>query len=116
MAQAETQPPDSDPHLADELKNEAADWLVGLALRCDDRGYVERWCLRIGNGLPPGHPLLGLSALCVGHLSRRFGVVSDEARALVEELAARCERDPSDVDGNALSGLEDVHSYAPRRP
>ncbi|TYC09112.1 hypothetical protein FXF65_36190 [Actinomadura syzygii] len=95
------------------MKSEAADWLVGLALRCDDREYVERWCLRIGNGLPPGHPLLGLSALCVGHLSRRFGVVSDEARTLVEELAARCQRDPSDVDGNAISGVEDVRCYAP---
>ncbi|TYB42562.1 hypothetical protein FXF69_31830 [Actinomadura chibensis] len=94
------------------MEGEAADWLVGLALRCD----VERWCLRLGDGLPSGHPLLGLSALCVGHLSRRFGFVSAEARTLVEELAARCRRDPSDVDGNALSGLEDVECFAPRRP
>ncbi|WP_103938444.1 hypothetical protein [Thermomonospora echinospora] len=60
--------------------------------------------------------MLGLSALCIGHLSRRFGHLSGEARALVEELAARCRRDPTDVDGNALSGLEDVEWYAPRRP
>jgi hypothetical protein len=99
-----------------ELEAEAADWLVSLALRCDDREYVEAWCLRLGRGLPSGHPMLGLSALCVGHLSRRFGRLSGEARVLVEELAERCRRNPADVDGNAISGLEDVDLFVPRHP
>jgi hypothetical protein len=115
LAEAEVQRPAPDSHVAGKLEIEATDWLVSLALRCDDREYVEAWCLRLGHGLPSGHHMLGLSALCIGHLSRRFGYLSSEARALVEELAARCRRDPTDVDGNAISGLEDVEWYAPRR-
>lgn len=116
LGRTEVQRGARDPRAEDELEHEAADWLVSLALRCDDREYVEAWCLRLGCGLPSGHPMLGLSALCIGHLSRRFGRLSDEARALVEELAERCRRDPSDVDGNAITALEDVDWYVPRRP
>jgi hypothetical protein len=110
------QPPAPHSYGAGELEIEATDWLVSLALRCDDREYVEAWCLRLGRGLPSGHHMLGLSALCIGHLSRRFGYVSSEARALVEELAARCRNDPTDVGGNAITGLGDVEGYAPRHP
>ncbi|TQL98076.1 hypothetical protein FB559_3693 [Actinoallomurus bryophytorum] len=116
LAKVEVERPAPGSRFVSELESEAAGWLVSLALRCDEREYVEAWCLRLGHGLPSGHPMLGLSGLCIGHLSRRFGCVSSEARALVEELAARCRRDPTDVDGNAISGLEDVESYAPRHP
>jgi hypothetical protein len=48
---------------------------------------------------------------CLGHAARRFGRLSAESRALVESLAARAEADPSDVDGRALTGLDDVRSF-----
>jgi hypothetical protein len=116
LAGAEVQRPTPGFRVYGELETEATDWLVSLALRCDEREYVEAWCIRLARGLPSGHHMLGLSALCVGHLARRFGCLSEEARTLVEELAGRCRRDSTDVDGRAIDGLEDVELSVPRHP
>ena len=89
----------------------AADALVGIALHDDDREFIERCCLEVGTRAAAGNPLLGLAGLCLGHAARRFGYLSDQAIALVEALAARTEGDPSDVDGRALDGRDDVRSY-----
>ncbi|MEO3784532.1 hypothetical protein ABGB12_14445 [Actinocorallia sp. B10E7] len=99
-----------------DLEGEAVQWLIGIALRCEDHEYIEGWCVRLGRGLPPGHHMLGLAALCLGHSTRRFGRVSEEARALVEELAGRHRQNRDDVDARALSGLDDVDHFAPRHP
>jgi hypothetical protein len=40
-----------------------------------------------------------------------LGRLGDEARALAESLAARAEADPSDVDGRALDGYDDIRSF-----
>ncbi|MFI1224158.1 MULTISPECIES: hypothetical protein [unclassified Streptomyces] len=90
---------------------EAAGVLVGSALNDDDREFVESWCVRVGTRAVPGSPLLGLAGLCLGHTARRFGQLSDEALALTHALAARAEADPSDVDGRALDGLDDVRDF-----
>ena len=55
--------------------------------------------------------LLGLAGLCLGHAARRFGTLSDEGIALAQSLARRAERDPADVDGRALDGLEDIQLF-----
>jgi hypothetical protein len=89
----------------------AADALVGIALHDDDGEFMERCCLEVGTRAESGNPLLGLAGLCLGHAARRFGYLSDQAIALVESLAARAEADPSDVDGRALDGRDDVRSY-----
>ncbi|MGW7093204.1 hypothetical protein [Streptomyces sp. NPDC054874] len=94
---------------ADEI--EAASVLVGSALNDDDREFVEYWCVQVGTRAKAGSQLLGLAGLCLGHTARRFGKLSDEALALVRSLAARAEADPSDVDGRALDGLDDVRSF-----
>ncbi|MEU4351884.1 hypothetical protein [Streptomyces sp. NPDC023838] len=90
---------------------EAASVLVGSALNDDDREFVEHWCMEVGTRAISGSPLLGLAGLCLGHTARRFGRLSGEALALVESLASRAEADPSDVDGRALDGFDDVRSF-----
>ena len=40
----------------------------------------------------------------------QIGQLSDRAVALAEALAARAGLDPSDVDGRALDGLDDIRS------
>ncbi|MFJ5936933.1 hypothetical protein [Streptomyces sp. NPDC093071] len=90
---------------------EAATVLVGSALNDDDREFVERWCVEVGTRAVSGSPLLGLAGLCLGHTARRFGHLSDEALALTKSLAARAEVDPTDVDGRALDGLDDIQSF-----
>lgn len=92
-------------------EGEAASVLVGTALNDDDQEFVERWCKEVGTRAVPGSPLLGLAGLCLGHAARRFGCLGDEALALAESLAARAEADPSDVDGRALDGYDDVRSF-----
>lgn len=96
------------------LENEAADVLVGLALHDADRAFVEGWCIKLGRALAPGSPLPGLAALCVGHLARRFGQVSDEAASLVVDLANRSKADPADVDVRAQDGMDDVVFFTGR--
>lgn len=90
---------------------EAASVLVGSALKDDDREFVEHWCVQVGTRAVPGSQLLKLAGLCLGHTARRFGHLSDEALALSRSLAARAEVDPSDVDGRALDGLDDVRTF-----
>ncbi|MEU1543706.1 hypothetical protein ABZ461_37580 [Actinacidiphila glaucinigra] len=92
-------------------ETEAASVLVGSALNDDDREFVEHWCTEVGTRAVPGSPLLGLAGLCLGHTARRFGRLGDEALALAASLAARAEADPSDVDGRALDGYDDVRSF-----
>ncbi|MER7483575.1 hypothetical protein ABTX60_39075 [Streptomyces sp. NPDC126510] len=92
-------------------EGEAAGVLVGSALSDDDVEFVEHWCVQVGTRAVPGSPLLGLAGLCLGHTARRFGRLSDEALALVESLAARAEADPSDVDGRAVDGYDDVRDF-----
>ncbi|WUH92466.1 hypothetical protein OG900_21740 [Streptomyces sp. NBC_00433] len=90
---------------------EAASVLVGSALNDDDQEFVEYWCREVGTRAVSGSPLLGLAGLCLGHTARRFGRLSDEALALVKSLASRSEADPTDVDGRALDGYDDVRSF-----
>ncbi|WP_037573884.1 hypothetical protein [Phaeacidiphilus oryzae] len=90
---------------------EAATVLVGSALNDDDGDFVEHWCVQVGTRAVQGSPLLGLAGLCLGHTARRFGRLGDEALALSESLAVRAEADPSDVDGLALDGYDDVRSF-----
>ncbi|WP_234437110.1 hypothetical protein [Streptomyces maremycinicus] len=92
-------------------ETEAASVLVGSALNDDDREFVEHWCMEVGTRAVSGSPLLGLAGLCLGHTARRFGRLSDEALALAVSLAARAEADPSDVDGRAQDGYDDVRSF-----
>ncbi|MFK0047434.1 hypothetical protein ACIQU4_25620 [Streptomyces sp. NPDC090741] len=92
-------------------EGEAASVLVGSALNDDDRECVEHWCVQVGTRAVPGSPLLGLAGLCLGHTARRFGHLSDEALALAKSLALRAEADPSDVDGRALDGFDDIRSF-----
>ncbi|WP_259316314.1 hypothetical protein [Kitasatospora xanthocidica] len=92
-------------------EGEAAGVLVGTALHDDDARFVEHWCVRVGTRAAPGSPLLGLAGLCLGHAARRFGRLGEEAVALSGALAARAEADPSDVDGRALDGYDDVRSF-----
>ncbi|MDG9702931.1 hypothetical protein [Streptomyces sp. DH37] len=89
----------------------AACALVGSALNDDDGEFVEHWCVQVGTRAAPGSPLPGLAGLCLGHLARRFGRLGGEALALAQSLAARAEADPSDVDGRALDGHDDVRSF-----
>jgi hypothetical protein len=89
----------------------AASALVGIALNDDDQEFIESCCLEVGIRAATGNPLLGLAGLCLGHAARRFGRLSDQAIAMVESLAARAEADPSDVDGRALDGRDDVRWY-----
>ncbi|MEU1466414.1 hypothetical protein ABZ467_38695 [Streptomyces sp. NPDC005727] len=95
-------------------EGEAASTLVGTALNDEDQAFVEHWCVEVGTRAPAGSPLLGLAGLCLGHTARRFGHLSEEAVALAESLAARAEVDPSDVDGRALDGLDDIRSFLGR--
>jgi hypothetical protein len=90
---------------------EAANVLVGSALNENDREFVERWCVEVGTRAVSGSPLLGLASLCLGHIARRFGHLSEEALALAKSLATRAEMDPTDVDGRALDGLDDIRSF-----
>jgi hypothetical protein len=92
-------------------ESSAANALVGIALNDDDREFIERCCLELGRRAAAGSPLLGLAALCLGHVARRFRHVSDEAVALAESLATRARLDPSDVDGRALDGIDDIRAY-----
>jgi hypothetical protein len=93
---------------------EAAVALVGIALNDDDRAFIERCCNEVGTRAAAGSQLLGLAGLCLGHTARRFGQLSQGAVALAEALAIRAELDPSDVDGRALDGLDDIRSYLHR--
>ncbi|KOX20775.1 hypothetical protein [Nocardiopsis sp. NRRL B-16309] len=86
----------------------AASALVGSALYDDDQEFVERCCALVADRAESGNQLLGLAGLCLGHTARRFGDLSAPSVALAESLAARAEADPSDVDGRALDGLEDI--------
>ncbi len=92
-------------------EGEAAGVLVGTALNDDDADFVDFWCVQVGTRAVPGSPLLGLAGLCLGHTARRFGRLSDEALALAESLAARAEAEPTDVDGRAIDGYDDVRSF-----
>lgn len=92
-------------------EHSAAQALVGIALNDDDREFVERCCVEVGTRAVPGSPLLGLAGLCLGHTARRFGYLTDQAVGLAEALAARAEIDPSDVDGRALDGRDDIRWY-----
>ncbi|APS23392.1 hypothetical protein TK78_00235 [Streptomyces sp. Tue 6075] len=92
-------------------EGEAAEVLVGTALNDDDAEFVEHWCVQVGRRAVSGSPLLGLAGLCLGHTARRFGRLSDEALALARSLAARAEAEPTDVDGRALDGYDDVRSF-----
>ncbi|MFJ8746519.1 hypothetical protein ACIRL2_45145 [Embleya sp. NPDC127516] len=92
-------------------EGEAASVLVGTALNDDDAQFVEHWCIEVGTRAVPGSSLLGLAGLCLGHTARRFGRLSDEALALARSLSARAEADPSDVDGRAVDGYDDVRSF-----
>lgn len=92
-------------------EGEAAEVLVGTALNDDDADFVESCCVQVGTRAVPGSPLLGLAGLCLGHTARRFGRLSDEALALAESLAARAEAEPTDVDGRAVDGYDDVRSF-----
>jgi hypothetical protein len=93
------------------LEVPAAVALVGIALNDDDRAFIEHCCIEVGTRAAAGSQLLGLAGLCLGHAARRFGQLSDRAVALAEALAARAELDPSDVDGRACDGLDDIRSY-----
>ncbi|RKS05649.1 hypothetical protein DFP74_1253 [Nocardiopsis sp. Huas11] len=93
---------------------DAARALVGAALYDEDAAFVERCCALVAARAEPGHPLLGLAGLCLGHTARRFGTLSGPSVALAESLAARAEADPSDVDGRALDGLEDIRGALAR--
>ncbi|MFF9691100.1 hypothetical protein [Streptomyces sp. NPDC014623] len=88
-------------------EGEAASVLVGTALNDDDAGFIEHWCMEVGTRVVLGSPLLGLAGLCLGHTARRFGQLGGEALA----LAVRAEADPSDLDGRALDGYDDVRSF-----
>ena len=80
--------------------------LVGLALHDPDAEFVERWCIAIGADSPD--PWLRVTAaLSIGHLARRFGAVSDEARDLVRSIAS-----DEDLDGRRLDALKDVEQYS----
>ncbi|MFE5512640.1 hypothetical protein ACFQ9J_18990 [Streptomyces sp. NPDC056529] len=92
-------------------EGEAAGVLVGTALNDDDAEFVERWCVQVGTRTAPGSPLLGPAGLCLGHTARRFGRLSDDALTLAESLAVRAEEDPTDVDGRAVDGYDDVRSF-----
>jgi hypothetical protein len=92
------------------LEVQAAVALVGIALNDDDRAFIEHCCIEAGTRAAAGSQLLGLAVLCLGHTARRFGQLSDRAVALAEALAARAGLDPSDVDGRALDGLDDIRS------
>jgi len=92
----------------------AASALVGIALNDDDWEFIERCCLEVGTRAKAGSQLLGLAGLCLGHAARRFGHISDRAVALAESLAARAQANPSDVDGRALDGLDDIRSFLRR--
>jgi hypothetical protein len=92
----------------------AADALVGIALHDDDREFIEHCCMEIARRAEPGCPLLGLAGLCLGHAARRFGQLGDPASAVAESLAARARADPSDVDGRALDGLDDIRWFTGR--
>jgi hypothetical protein len=52
-----------------------------------------------------------LAGLCLGHTARRFAHLSVDALALAQSLAERAEANPSDVDGRALDGYDDVRSF-----
>jgi hypothetical protein len=92
----------------------AAVALVGIALNDDDRAFIEQCCIEVGTRAAVGSQLLGLAGLCLGHTARRFGQLSERAVALAEALATRAQLDPSDVDGRALDGLDDIRSYLHR--
>jgi hypothetical protein len=92
-------------------EGEAADALVGIALNDDEAEFVEHWCVQVGTRAVSGSPLLGLAGLCLGHTARRFGRLSDDALALAQSLSARAEADPTDVDGRAVDGYDDVRDF-----
>lgn len=92
-------------------EGEAAEVLVGTALNDDDAVFVEHWCVQVGTRAVSGSPLLGLAGLCLGHTARRFGHLGDDALVLAHSLATRAEADPTDVDGRAVDGYDDVRSF-----
>jgi hypothetical protein len=85
--------------------------LVGLALDDDDRAFVERWCVRIARRRTCGYEALRHCALVV---ARRFGEVSDEAAALVRELAA--DETMRSINGQVLDAAADRQIGVTRRP
>lgn len=92
----------------------AAVALVGIALNDDDRAFIEQCCIEVGLRAAAASQSLGLAGLCLGHTARRFGQLSPAAVALAEALASRAELDPSDGDGRALDGFDDIRSYLHR--
>ncbi|MEV7357069.1 hypothetical protein [Kitasatospora sp. NPDC091276] len=88
-----------------------AEALVGIALHGDDRDFAEHCCVQTGTRAAPGSPLLGLTVLCLSHIARRFGRLSDEALDLARSLAQRAAADPADVDGRALDGYDDIRTF-----
>jgi hypothetical protein len=89
-------------------ESDAARALVGAALYDGDRAFVERCCAMVAARAEAGSTLLGLAGLCLGHTARRFRALSGPSIALAESLASRARADPSDVDGRALDGLDDI--------
>ncbi|MFJ4871386.1 hypothetical protein [Streptomyces sp. NPDC088757] len=77
----------------------------------DDAVFVEDWCAQVGTRAASGSPLLGLAGLCLGYTARCFGRLGDEALALAESLAARADADPTDMDGRAVDGYDDVRDF-----
>jgi hypothetical protein len=84
-----------------------------MALGADDRAFIERCCFEVAARAEPGCHLLGLADLCPGHAARRFETLSDDAVDLARSLARRAERDPADVDSQALDGLQDIQHPHP---
>ncbi|KOG15728.1 hypothetical protein ADK34_27140 [Streptomyces viridochromogenes] len=86
----------------------------GSRARCQRRCRAHAGALRVA-----GCILIRLSRTLprsptkswLGHAARRFGHLSDEAVALARSLAARAEADPTDVDGRAGDGYDDVRSF-----
>ena len=83
--------------------------LVGAALGDPDGDWIEIQCLRLAQH--PDVAVRGLAGLCLGHVARRFGQVSQEAWRVVRELCA----DPT-VDNRPCDGLDDMRQFAGPEP
>ena len=82
--------------------------VVAVALSDPDYAFAHELCIRLAQHEDPtvrGNALLG-----VGHLARRFGQASDEARSLVN--AGLQDRDPH-VKAQSESAFDDIQVFAP---